>query len=214
MAWEKFSGDNEEKMAFFTAERLAKPLRQTLHFLNAAPVLRFLEALTGIEGLLPDPFFFGGGLHRIERGGFLEVHADFNRHPKLNIYRRINLLLYLNKNWDEDNGGSLELWNEDMSQCVHRVVPIFNRCVIFNTTSTSYHGNPQPVAGPEGTHRKSLATYYYTAMDPETTARPAHSTLFQQRPGADGETSIAPTAPAASGPGGLRRAIRRWFRRS
>ena len=55
-------------------------------------MLEFLETLTGIDGLVPDPYFAGGGLHQIVRGGFLKVHADFNWHPKLRLDRRLNML--------------------------------------------------------------------------------------------------------------------------
>ena len=56
-------------------------------------------ALTGVGGLVPDPHLHGGGQHQIRPGGKLAIHADFNRHPKLNLDRRLNLLLYLNRGW-------------------------------------------------------------------------------------------------------------------
>ena len=125
----------------------------------------------------------GGGLHQIERGGYLKIHADFNRHPKFNLDRRLNLLLYLNENWKEEYGGHLELWNNQMTACVRRISPIFNRCVIFNTTDFSYHGHPEPLTCPEHVTRKSLALYYYSNGRPETERSRPHGTLTQTRPG-------------------------------
>ena len=89
--------------------------------MNSFEMLLWLEAVTGIEGLIPDPYFGGGGLHQIEPGGFLKVHADFNVHPKLNLDRRLNMLIYLNRDWKDEYGGHLELWERDMSRCRARI---------------------------------------------------------------------------------------------
>jgi Rps23 Pro-64 3,4-dihydroxylase Tpa1-like proline 4-hydroxylase len=123
-------------------------------------------------------------LHQIKRGGYLEVHADFNRHSKLKLDRRLNLLLYLNQDWRDEYGGHFELWNADMTRPVRKILPLFNRCAVFSTTSTSYHGHPTPLACPAGRTRKSIATYYYSNGRPEEEVRDDHSTLFQARHGA------------------------------
>lgn len=183
LRWVMYDEKTERKLAFPVAEALPSPLRDVLYFLNTPPVLRFLEELTGIQGIIPDPYFKGGGLHQIEPGGFLNVHADFNRYEKLKLDRRLNLLLYLNHDWREEYGGHLELWDHEMKACVKRVLPIFNRCVIFSTTSDSYHGHPIPLTCPPGWSRKSIATYYYTNGRPEEERNDSHSTLFQERPG-------------------------------
>jgi Rps23 Pro-64 3,4-dihydroxylase Tpa1-like proline 4-hydroxylase len=177
--WDEFSDKNQVKMAFDTAERLPSSIRQVLYFFNSRPMLQFLESLSGIQGLIPDPYFVGGGLHQIKPGGFLEVHADFNRHTKLKLDRRLNLLLYLNQNWKEEYGGHFELWNQDMSASVRRILPLFNRCAIFSTTSTSYHGHPNPLMCPPNRTRKSVAIYYYSNGRPEEEKREGHNTLFR-----------------------------------
>jgi hypothetical protein len=147
-------------------------------------MLLALERMSGISGLIADPYLFGGGLHVTSAGGKLAVHADFNRHPKLNLDRRLNLLLYLNESWTDRNQGWLELWDRDMREAVKRITPVFNRTVIFSTTSFSFHGQPEPVLGPPGVMRRSIALYYYTNGRPaeEITERD-HSTLWQSRPG-------------------------------
>jgi hypothetical protein len=131
--------------------------------LNSSAVLSFLEGLTGIDGLISDPHFEGGGFHKISRGGKLGVHADFRIHRKLHLVRRLNLLLYLNRDWDDSYGGALELWDKKMAASVCSIAPISNRCVIFNTEIDSFHGHPDPLNTPAGVHRRSVATYYYTA---------------------------------------------------
>ena len=158
-------------------------LFSVLFAFNSYPFIHFLETLTGIDGLIPDPHYHGGGLHQILPGGKLEIHADFNYLAKLGLYRRINVLFYMNRNWKPEYGGHLELWNRDMTRRARSLSPDFNRLVAFNTDSHSYHGHPEPVACPEGMTRKSLAFYYYSRgageAQPET-----HSTLWQKRPNA------------------------------
>jgi Rps23 Pro-64 3,4-dihydroxylase Tpa1-like proline 4-hydroxylase len=137
-----------------------------LNYLYSNEMLNFISNLTGIPNLQADRSWFGAGIHKIVRDGRLDIHADFNLNWKINKYRRANLLLYLNKNWLEEYNGHLELWSRDMSACVKKVTPIFNRAVIFNTDKTSYHGHTIPLAVPEGTVRYSLALYYYSDVPP------------------------------------------------
>ena len=151
-----------------------------LNFLNSREVLKFLEELTGIPDLIPDPEFYGGGIHRILPGGKLSVHADYNFHPITKLHRRVNLLLYLNKNWEEEWGGDLQLWNKDMSMCVKKILPIFNRAVIFNITSDAYHGHPGLLKSPEGVDRLSFALYYFTETRPENEITEPHMAVWKE----------------------------------
>lgn len=133
--------------------------------MNHPDFLKYLEDLTGIKGLMPDPYYEGGGFHETLRGGKLGIHTDFRIHRKLNLHRRLNLILYLNEEWEESWGGHLELWDRQGKACVKRVLPAFNRVVIFNTDSTSYHGHPQELVCPPDKTRRSIALYYYTASE-------------------------------------------------
>ncbi|OQW46789.1 MAG: proline hydroxylase [Proteobacteria bacterium SG_bin7] len=180
--WYRFQSGVEKKLASRGDLIMANATKHLLSQFNSSNFCFFLEKLTDIEGLIPDPHFAGGGLHQIEPGGFLKVHVDFNHYDKLRLDRRINALLYLNKNWQEEYGGHLELWDCDMKTCEKRVLPIFNRLVIFSTTSDSYHGHPDPLKCPEGMTRKSMALYYYTNGRPEEEKAKPHSTLFRERP--------------------------------
>ncbi|HSP34439.1 MAG TPA: 2OG-Fe(II) oxygenase, partial [Thermoanaerobaculia bacterium] len=154
MRWVNFNNPNERKLGFFHESSSITPgVRTFLEAMNGFEMLLFLEQLTGIEGLIPDPYFGGGGLHQIEPGGFLKIHADFNVHPKLHLDRRLNMLVYLNKDWREEYGGHLELWDAGARSCRKRILPTFNRTVVFSTTDTSYHGHPHPLASPTGVTR-------------------------------------------------------------
>jgi hypothetical protein len=161
------------------------PCRSYLYAFNSRPFLSFLENLTGIDGLIPDPYYLGGGLHEIERGGRLAIHADFNVHAKLNLLRRVNVLLFLNKDWDPGYGGHLELWDAGMSHCVVSIAPVFNRCVVFNTDRRSFHGHPDPLDCPQERTRRSIALYYYT-VPPDRASNDAGQssrTDWRSRPG-------------------------------
>jgi hypothetical protein len=159
--------------------------RSLFHFFNSAPVLQFLESLTGIKGLLPDPYFRGGGYHETARGGYLGVHADFRIHEPLRLHRRINMIVYLNERWQEEWRGQLELWDKKMEHNCRSVNPVFNRCVIFNTDADSFHGHPDPLECPDDVRRRSIALYYYTASDAIFSEVPANGTVYHARPGDD-----------------------------
>jgi hypothetical protein len=177
--WARFDNPLEKKLGYYyERSTISKTIRDFLDQMNTFEMLLWLEALTGIEGLIPDPYFGGGGLHQIEPGGFLKVHADFNVHPKLKLDRRLNMLIYLNRDWKEEYGGHLELWDRDARSCRKKILPLFNRTVVFSTTDTSYHGHPNPLTSPSGVTRKSVSLYYYTAGRPAAESSAPHDTVF------------------------------------
>lgn len=155
--------------------------RNLLAALNSEPFLKFLTAMTGIKGLIPDPYFSGGGLHETLSGGHLSIHADFNIHGQMDVERRLNLLIYLNEDWPTEFGGQLELWDKKMRKAAVSIPPTMGKAVLFNTTLQSFHGQPDPVRCPENRSRRSIATYYYTAFPGERKV-PKRTTTFQTRP--------------------------------
>ncbi|HUZ33524.1 MAG TPA: 2OG-Fe(II) oxygenase [Xanthobacteraceae bacterium] len=179
--WQTFDSAHEIKLASAAEASFGPVTRLLMYHLNSITFLEFVGRITGIDNLIPDPSFEGGGLHQIVRGGKLGVHADFNRHRKFGLDRRLNLLLYLNKDWHEEYGGHLQLWDRDMSRCEAKVLPIFNRVMIFGTTDFTYHGHPDPLQCPEGMTRKSLALYYFSNGRPADEVTGEHSTIFRER---------------------------------
>jgi len=189
--WQRFDNEQEIKLASAMESSFGPVTRLLMYHLNSMTFLDWVGEVTGISDLIPDPGFEGGGLHQIVRGGKLGVHADFNKHRRYNLDRRLNLLLYLNQEWREEYGGHLELWNRDMSRCEAKVLPLFNRVMVFSTTDFTYHGHPTPLGCPEGMTRKSLALYYFTNGRPAEETSGAHSTLFRARDANDFKPTLS-----------------------
>lgn len=159
-----FKDDHSIKLGSHGFGHLSGTGLALVSFLQSDVFLEWLSLLTGIsEPLISDPYLEGGGYHEISPGGYLKVHVDFARHKKTNLDRRLNLLIYLNPGWDARWGGELGLFDpNDLKSPVKTVSRILNRCVIFSTTSYTYHGHPSPLSCPQDRRRRSLALYYYS----------------------------------------------------
>ncbi len=179
--WYKYDNLFEKKIATDNVDLMPIAIKNFLSELNSQEFIKYLEAVTGIDGLIPDPWLRGGGIHVIPRGGFLDLHADRSFHPKLKLYRRVNVLVYFNRNYSKSMGGQLELWDKDVTKCLKSIEPTFNRAVIFNTDATSFHGHP--VTWNSANPRVSLATYYFTSTIPDGFEANMESTDFRSRPG-------------------------------
>lgn len=154
--------------------------------IQTQPFLDLIGRITGIDNLLYDPWYFGGGTHENRSGQDLDAHIDFNRHPVESWHRRLNLIVYLNPAWHDAWGGSLELHSDPRSDRdrVTTITPLFNRCVIFETTEWSWHGFPRIRIPVEHTDvsRRSVALYFYTRERPAEERAATHSTIYVDRP--------------------------------
>jgi Rps23 Pro-64 3,4-dihydroxylase Tpa1-like proline 4-hydroxylase len=146
-----------------------------VNYLNSPVMLKYLEELTGVDNLICDELLMGGGLHKITSGGKLAIHKDYNVHPVKKMYRRLNLLIYLNKDWKTEWEGHLQLWDKDMTNVEVNVEPLFNRAVIFTISDDSLHGHPVPLNTPKNVSRNSIALYYFTEVNPSDNE---HSVVF------------------------------------
>ena len=165
---QNYKNQNEIKFANNDYKHFPEKIKNFFNFLNSESFLNFLQTLTSInEKLLADEQLNGGGLHEIKTGGLLKVHTDFNKHPTNNFDRRVNVLIYLNKDWKEEYKGSLELWDKEMKECRQKILPSFNKMVIFSTTDFSNHGHPDPIDCPRNISRKSIALYYFSRGRPK-----------------------------------------------
>lgn len=184
--WNNYIHINERKFSNTNPSTWGPTLQRTLHTLNSPRFVKFVGALLSEDELIADPSLEGGGLHQSERGGFLNIHADFTVHPHhRNWQRRANIILYLNDHWRSEYGGDIELWSTDMKQCVRKIRPIANRAIIFSTDATSFHGHPEPMRCPDGVARRSLALYYFSVEN----APLVRTTQYRSRPG-DGARAI------------------------
>ena len=187
----RFDPNQKRKLKSDNELEMPDEVIDIIRYFNSQTFLNSLQSLTGIkEKLLSDPYLWGGGIHRIKRGGFLKIHSDTNFHPDFNLDRRLNLLLYLNKNWNDKYGGELELWDKQMKKCVKKIAPLFNRAVIFSTDDTSYHGHPDPLNCPENVVRQSLALYYYSHGRSDVKTDFGKGTYFKKRSSSFGDLVV------------------------
>lgn len=165
--------DTQGKSALYKSERMELPdaIYNLISEMNSAVFLEAIEDLTGIGGLIPDPYMHCGGIHQTRRSGFLGIHADYNYLGELRLDRRLNILLYLNPGWQEEWGGHLGLWDKPVTKCEQQILPIANRLVIMDTDDHSWHGHPTPLTAPEDRTRNSIALYLYTSGRPKGQVR-------------------------------------------
>ena len=179
--WNTYNNAIEVKKTCNNWNSFPPLIYKTLNFLNSGEtVLNLSQLCESLKGLVSDPGLNGGGLHIHSKGGKLNTHLDYSLHPKLQLQRRLNLIVYLNSNWKTAWGGGLGLWSNESSEKPGElrvtIEPIFNRCVIFDTTQNSWHGLPDPLTCPSNQFRKSLAVYYL--MTPQTNAPKRDKAMF------------------------------------
>jgi hypothetical protein len=185
--WKGYLHINETKYSNTQPDTWGTTLNAVAKELCSERFVDFLGTLTGIDDLMPDWTMDGGGLHQTLRGGHLNVHADFTTHHSHDDWaRRVNILLYLNREWPDEWGGKLELWDKDMTACQDTVAPAGNRMLIFTTSFDSFHGHPDALTCPADVARRSMALYYFTQE--ENAVR--RSTNYRPRP-QDGVKSLA-----------------------
>jgi len=177
-----FSSVNEKKKVQITdSSKFPPPIKKLHDLLASKEYVDMWSDLTGIPNLFADTELKGGGVHETNTGGHLDVHVDFNYVADKKYHRRLNILIYFNKEWKEEYGGYLDIWDKDVKKRHGYFEPKFNRACGFVTSEISFHG-VTPITCPEGISRKSFATYYYTTEAPTGWTGEKHSTVFRARP--------------------------------
>lgn len=178
----EFARVNEDvKVQVTDASRFPEPVRRLHELLASQGFLDWMSRVTGIPDLQADPDLSGGGMHVMGPSGYLGVHVDFNYLRARQVFRRLNILLYLTPDWNLAWEGDLELWDPKVKHCLHSIQPVFNRCMVFNTTQESFHG-VRAIRCPAGVTRNSFAGYYYTSAPPDDWNGEHHSTIYRARP--------------------------------
>jgi len=172
----------QEKM-----QRLGRSYQRLDEVVQSQAFRDLIGEITAVPDLQYDPHYFGGGTHENRHGQDLDPHVDFNYHPISRQHRRLNLIVYLNPEWQDEWGGSLQLHKDPYvhpaQDEIVTLTPLFNRCVIFETTESSWHGFARINLPPEqqGLSRKSFALYYYTDTRPTDQTAEEHSTVYVER---------------------------------
>lgn len=178
----EFDSVNEKlKIQITNATLFAPPIARLNQLLASEEFVSWMGDAFEIPDVLADPDLVGGGIHETNSGGRLDVHVDFNYVERKKWHRRLNILIYFNKNWKEEYGGYLELWDKGVKQRQGYFAPIFNRFCAFETSEISFHG-VTPLTCPTNVVRRSFATYYYTTAAPAGWDGKVHSTIFKARP--------------------------------
>lgn len=178
----QFKAVNERgKVQVTDSQLFAPPVKKLNDLLASQEFLDLMSHVMDIPNLLADSQLVGGGIHQTGPRGHLDVHVDFNYIPDRQLHRRLNILIYLNEGWNQKWGGELELWDKDVKIRQEAFLPIFNRCVVFETNDISFHG-VTAVTCPTDVARRSFAAYYYTKEAPAHWDGTTHTTVFRSRP--------------------------------
>lgn len=169
-----------EKREHRQLSAMGPALQRSFEAVQSPEFIDYVSRITNVPDLRPDPQLYGGGLNLVGNGGFLEIHADFNFNSDLGAYRAVNLLVYFNRDWREEFGGCLELWDSDLSGPPKVLTPAFNRAVIFATNTISYHGY-RAINEPHGRPRRSMNVYYYTDTPAEGVHADPHRTIWKKK---------------------------------
>lgn len=163
--WHKYNNPLEVKYANDNICQLPDNIKNIFYSLSSEKIINKLKEITNINNLEYDPYCHGGGLHLHPVNGRLNMHLDYEKHPISNKQRRLNIILYLSKDWDNDWNGATELWDKDLTKCIIKSEVKFNSALIFETSNTSWHGLPDKIKCPDNTFRKSLAFYYVSDLE-------------------------------------------------
>jgi hypothetical protein len=175
---------SDREITFRSRSDVVLPASAQIYFdtVNSGRFVKFLTELTGISGLITDSSLLRGGLHESREGGNFQMHLDFSKHPVTDLDNRLVLITYLNRNWQEEFGGALELWSIAEDRCITKVIPEFGRSIIFEQSAVSLHGHPTPIKTPDNRPRRSLATYYYSNGLDDRAAETRYNTHFRSDP--------------------------------
>ncbi len=164
-SWHEYKNPIEVKYTYDNVNNLQVEIKNYFYYLSHPEMIKVMQKLTSINDLEYDEFLHGAGVHMHPRYGRLNIHLDYEKHPYSGKERRLNIILFMSKNWNTDWNGANELWNDDVSQCITKTNVKFNRAIIFKTNDISWHGLPDKILCPENAFRKSLAYYYVSPLN-------------------------------------------------
>lgn len=158
--WHKYHNPLEIKYANDNINNMNIDIKTLFYILCTNEIINLFKKISGIDNLEYDPYLHGAGLHAHPRNGRLHMHLDYEKHPYIEKERRLNIILYLSKDWKDEWNGQTELWDKQMTECVTKSPVKFNTAIIFKTNEISWHGVPEKIKCPIDIYRKSFAFYY------------------------------------------------------
>jgi dTDP-glucose 4,6-dehydratase len=163
--WFEYNNPIEYKFANDKVNIMPRCIKKLFNLLSCKEIIEKIKMFSDIPNLEYDPYLHGAGLHIHPTGGKLDMHLDYEKHPFLNKQRKLNIILYMSKDWKEEWNGETQLWDKEMKNCVVKSPVVFNTAIIFKTDETSWHGLPETITCPQGVLRKSIAYYYISPID-------------------------------------------------
>lgn len=146
--------------------------------IHSSNVIKLLENLTDIPGIIPDPHLIGAGYSRSYRNNSLKVHTDFNWNESIRAHRALSLIVYLNSQWEDSWGGNLDFYDKSNQVVVKSISPLFNRAIIWKYNHLGFHGYPQPLQCPDNTYRKTIRLFFYVTNSEYNLIDPPHRSLY------------------------------------
>lgn len=174
--WKKFTRKGSHMVEYNNLNHMTQG-SQMVNVLNSSPFIKYLEELTGIPSLLPDPHLIGAGYSRSFRGDSLKVHTDFNWNEELKLHRALSLIIYITPGWEKEWGGGLSFYNKELNQ-EYKVDCLFNTALIWKYDKYGYHGYKEPITCPEGISRNTLRLFYYVSDSQHKKDDPPHRSLY------------------------------------
>lgn len=163
--WHEYKNPIEVKYAFDNINSLPVDLKNYFYYLSTPEIINIIRKITNFDNLEYDEYLHGAGVHLHPRFGRLNIHLDYEKHPYSGKERRLNIILFMSKDWDVNWNGANELWNSDITKCIAKTDIKFNRAILFKTNDISWHGLPDKIQCPENIFRKSLAYYYVSPLN-------------------------------------------------
>jgi len=151
---------------------------QLVHALNSTQFIKWLEALTGVEKLIPDPHLVGAGYMKSYRGDTLQVHTDFNWVEEVALNRAVSVIIYFNRDWQSAWGGSLNFYDTKRQNVYTSVKPNNGNMLVWTYKNLVYHGYPDPMDCPEDECRRGFRLFYLTSDARTDPKNPPHRSLY------------------------------------
>ena len=181
--WHVYDTPFEQKLLKSNIGESTPNIKKLINYLNSEEFVNIVSRICGIRGLESDPTLNAGGMHCYKNNGFIDIHLDYTIHPITRKERRISFMLYMSKNWKDEYGGNLQLWNKDLTEFKELKTSMYNVGLFFKTSEDSYHGLPDKINCPPHMSRNVIGLYYLTEPRPETLSNPRYNAEMFPKPG-------------------------------